>query len=176
MAVVEVRETGGRKQAPAVLVVDDDAACREAVCNTLKQAGYVALEACDGKHALRILLANEMPEPTVILLDIWLPVMSGPDLLKVLRTYHRLSRIPVILTSGGPPYSCDSTMEAAWLAKPFEEDLLLSVVRECCAAVEERLVSERTEGWLSDRDAERPADNRPACEIERLDLRRPARR
>jgi DNA-binding response OmpR family regulator len=113
-----------------VLVVEDDADCRENICNTLKDGGYAALEAVDGAHALRLLLADDKPEPMVIVLDLGLPIMSGPELLKVLKSYYRLSRIPVILTSAGPRYVGDVAANSAWLPKPFAEENLLALVNE----------------------------------------------
>ena len=49
----------------------------------------VVFEADDGEKALELLLAGETRQPTVILLDLRLPVMSGPDLLNVLKCCHR---------------------------------------------------------------------------------------
>jgi CheY-like chemotaxis protein len=140
------QETGKRRRTPVVLVVEDDVNCRDAIRETLKTAGYIVLEASDGASALQILLADETPQPAVIVLDLWLPVMSGPELLKVLRGYHRLSRIPVILTSAGPPYRSDVIAEATWLAKPFDGEQLLSLVRECCAGAEASIDTKRTAG------------------------------
>lgn len=139
MSAAELQEPDKRTRAPVVLVVEDDLAYRRSVRDMLMHAGYVVLEAGDGTHALRMLLADEMPQPTVILLDLWLPVMSGHEFLKVLTAYHWLCRIPVILMSAGPPYRSDVSTEAAWIAKPFSEELLLSLIGECCAAEEERL-------------------------------------
>src|ERR1041385_478149 len=93
---------GRRQRTSVVLVVEDDADCREMICGTLKEAGYAVFEAEDGAQALRLLLAEDTPQPAVIVLDLRLPVMSGPELLKVLKSYYRLAQIPVILTSAGP--------------------------------------------------------------------------
>jgi DNA-binding response OmpR family regulator len=114
-----------------VLVVEDDPDCREMICGTLKDAGYAVLEADDGAKALGILLTENAPRPTVIVLDLGLPTMSGPELLKVLRSYHRFSQIPVILTSAGPRY-IDGRNEAGWLPKPFDAEHLLALVNERC--------------------------------------------
>jgi len=129
-------QTGRRRRARMVLVVEDDVDCREIICNTLKEAGYAVFEADDGAQALRFLLADNTPEPMVIVLDLWLPTMSGPELLKVLKSYHRLSRIPVILTSAGPRYVAESTANTAWLPKPFEDERLIALVNEHCGANE----------------------------------------
>jgi len=129
-----------------VLVVEDDVDCRENICNTLKEAGYAALEAVDGAHALSLLLAVGTPEPMVIVLDLGLPIMSGPELLRVLKSYHRLSRIPVILTSAGPRYVADVTANAGWLPKPFDVDTLVALVNEHSGMAKPPLDSEGMAG------------------------------
>lgn len=129
-------QTGRRRRARMVLVVEDDVDCRENICNTLKDAGYAPLEAVDGAHALSLLLAVGTPEPRVIILDLGLPIMSGPELLRVLKSYHRLSQIPVILTSAGPRYIADVAANAAWLPKPFDDERLLALVNERCGISE----------------------------------------
>lgn len=121
-----------------VLVVEDDPDCRELMCSVLRSAGYVVREAADGAQALLMLLPENSPEPAVIVLDLWLPVMTGPELIKVLKSYHRLSRIPIILTSGGPRYLTDVDGDAAWLPKPPDPRRMLELVAERCQARTER--------------------------------------
>jgi DNA-binding response OmpR family regulator len=125
-----LRSTEESRHAPVVLVVEDDADCLETICDTLRDASYVVRAAQDGEEALRLLLASEPPEPTVIVLDLWLPGMSGQDFLKRLKSHERLSRIPVIVTSAGRPNGADSSKEAIWLAKPFAAERLVAAVKE----------------------------------------------
>lgn len=125
-------QDGRRRRVPAVLVVEDDIACRDAIAVTLREAGYVVIEAGDGVEALRLLLANETPKPMVIVLDLRMPNMSGPELLKIMKSYHRLSQIPVILTSAGPAYRLEDSPEMGWLKKPFDAERLVSLVTERC--------------------------------------------
>jgi len=132
MDAPDSRDTSRRRRVPAVLVVEDDVACRDEISTTLKEAGYIVFEAGDGREALELLLASKTPKPLVIVLDVRLPVMSGPELLKVLRGYHRFSEIPVILTSAWPAYRFDASGEAGWLAKPFDAERLVALVTERC--------------------------------------------
>ena len=116
-----------------VLVVEHDAGCRKIMCAALKSAGYVVFEAGDGAEAWRLLLADGVPEPLVIVLDLRVPNISGTELLNLLKGYHRLSRIPVILTSAGPrPYRSDLDTRAAWLDQPFDTERLVELVIERC--------------------------------------------
>lgn len=132
MPAPDSQDGSRRRRVPAVLVVEDDVACREAISATLKEAGYVVIEAGDGAEALRMLLGNQMPTPMVIVLDLRMPIMSGPEFLKIVKGYHRLSQIPVILTSAGPAYRLEASPEMGWLAKPFDAERLVALVTERC--------------------------------------------
>jgi CheY-like chemotaxis protein len=102
---MENRGSGRRKLAPVVLVVDDDEGCRDEVRQVLENAAYVVLVAADGEEALQLLLPDQAPVPTVILLDIWLPGMTGTEVLRIIRAHDKLARIPVILTSASHEFA-----------------------------------------------------------------------
>jgi CheY-like chemotaxis protein len=127
------RGSGTHRRARVVLVVEDDDGCRDEVCGALQNAGYAVLEAADGEQALKVLLSDQMPEPAVIVLDMWLPRMTGQDLLRVIRNYHRLARIPLVLTSASEMFA-DYAMakHAGWLPKPFDAEALLAQVNQRC--------------------------------------------
>lgn len=125
--------TGRRKRARLVLVVEDDDGCRDEVRGVLLNAGYAVLEAADGEQALQVLLSDEKPEPMVIVLDMWLPRMTGQELLRVLRNYHRLARIPLVLTSASHAFADYAEVKnAGWLPKPFDAKALLAEVSQRC--------------------------------------------
>lgn len=134
---MENRGSGKRMRAPVVLIVDDDEGCRYEVRQVLENAAYAVLEAADGEEALRLLLSAQTPVPTVILLDIWLPGMTGPEVLRTVRAHDRFARIPVIFTSASHEfagYAADSATEAGWIAKPFDSATLLAEVAKRCGA------------------------------------------
>ena len=127
--------SGKRRRARVVLVVEDDDGCRDEVRQILESADYVVLEAADGEQALRLLLSDRTPEPMVIMLDIWLPGMTGPELLRLLRSNERLARIPVILTSAShafADYVRINATEAGWMPKPFDSETLLAEIGKRC--------------------------------------------
>ena len=78
-----------------VLVVEDDPNTLESVRDILLRAGYGVDTATTGRDALGRLLDEKQPE--VIVLDIRMPVMDGRQFLTVVRAYHRLASIPVIV-------------------------------------------------------------------------------
>jgi CheY-like chemotaxis protein len=77
-----------------VLLVDDSKFLRIATERALCKAGYEVSTAADGEEALRI--ANDQL-PDIILLDMMLPKISGPDVLKALKANPATKDIPVIV-------------------------------------------------------------------------------
>lgn len=73
-----------------VLVVDDHADTRDLVCALLRIEGYRVSEAENGKVALELLIADAETVPSLIILDLEMPVMTGWEFLVLIRNYHRL--------------------------------------------------------------------------------------
>jgi signal transduction histidine kinase len=131
-----------------VLVVDDDKHIREILSFNVKRMGLDTLEAVNGRDALETLLHNEVD---VILADVWMPEMSGIDLLRWVKE-HR-PETPVALISGQA--TLDTTIDAlnvgafAYLLKPVQAEQIREVVRRGLAKVDEieatRAMSRRLE-------------------------------
>jgi CheY-like chemotaxis protein len=79
-----------------ILVIDDSRFQRMASQRALARAGYDTMGAANGELGLKI--AREQT-PDVILLDMLLPAMSGPDVLRALKQNPITSNIPVIVFS-----------------------------------------------------------------------------
>src|SRR6185369_1094537 len=93
--------------AQIVLVVDDSVEQRTALGQWLEEDGYEAWMAQDGSDALRLLeCARE--KPSLILLDIQMPVMDGVRFRKAQLQDAGLALIPVVLIS-----SCDDLVQRA---------------------------------------------------------------
>lgn len=80
-----------------ILLVEDSKFLRVSTERALTGAGYEVICAIDGEQALK--LARESP-PGLILLDMMLPKMSGPDVLKKLKEDPATAAIPVMVLSG----------------------------------------------------------------------------
>ncbi|HTC46703.1 MAG TPA: response regulator [Candidatus Aquilonibacter sp.] len=80
-----------------ILLVEDSKFLRLATERALTRAGYEMSSAVDGDEALR--LAHEKM-PDLILLDMLLPKMSGPDVLKALKADPATKAIPVVVMTG----------------------------------------------------------------------------
>lgn len=77
-----------------ILVVEDSKFLRAATERALTSAGYEVIPAGDGEQGL--VLAREHA-PALILLDVMLPKMSGPDVLKALKKDPATAAIPVMM-------------------------------------------------------------------------------
>jgi PAS domain S-box-containing protein len=114
-----------------ILIAEDDTRIRELICEVLRQSGYTVLEARNGKEALA--LANKYPHPIHLLLsDVVMPQLSGPDLAKQLSVLR--PDIKVLFISGytdGELASYRNTSHSIpLLQKPFLPETLARRIRE----------------------------------------------
>ncbi len=82
-----------------VLLVEDDDAFRIFCRVALEAAGHEVMEARDGTVAVERALRDR---PEIVVLDLWLPGLTGSGVLRVLRANRRLDRVPVLVLSGVP--------------------------------------------------------------------------
>ena len=80
-----------------ILLVDDSKFLRLATERALARAGYEVSTAVDGENALQ--MAREK-RPDLILLDMLLPKMTGPDVLKALKKDPETASIAVVVLTG----------------------------------------------------------------------------
>ena len=83
-----------------ILLVEDSKFVRMATERALARAGYEVLTAADGQSAL---VAAEAQKPDLILLDMLLPKITGPDVLKTLKRNPATAQIAVVVLSGLSP-------------------------------------------------------------------------
>jgi CheY-like chemotaxis protein len=115
--------------------VDDDAVTREGLRSILEREGYRVALTANGNDALHYLEFN--PTPSLILLDMLMPLMDGWDFMASLRLRADWSGIPVIITTGmgiASPDWASSMGAAALLKKPYDEKDLLRPIRRLSLA------------------------------------------
>src|SRR5258708_4777622 len=117
---------------PKILVVEDDADLREMLCAFLQGRGYPTVAASNGQEALSRL--DDVPDLSLILLDLMMPVMSGWQFRALQRAHQRYGTLPVIALTAHH----QANRESEWLgidgvlAKPFSLDDMLTVVERHC--------------------------------------------
>jgi CheY-like chemotaxis protein len=109
-----------------VLVVDDDEATREAICEALEADGWDTVTAGNGLGALTVLATIRVD---VMLLDLMMPAMSGWELLEVVSGDRTLRHIPIVVASASPA-ALEGLPVAAFLRKPFLARDLLGAVQQ----------------------------------------------
>lgn len=113
-----------------LLVVEDDDDYRKVLSETLEEAGYSVESAIHGLDALTRLRSGL--KPTVILLDLMMPVMDGWSFVAALKDDTSLASIPVIATTGaGDRVLYSAPVSAAYLNKPINREQLLATINLC---------------------------------------------
>jgi two-component system cell cycle sensor histidine kinase/response regulator CckA len=123
--------SGTSRSKETILVLDDQAGVRSAVREILQLAGYLVLEASSGEEALRICTGHEGPIH-LLLTDVGLPVMSGPEAARRLARLRPKMRVLYMSGYSDNALICHAVVEqgVAFLQKPFTPDALAHKVRE----------------------------------------------
>lgn len=117
---------------PPILVVDDDAFFRTFCSEALRQAGYAVLSASSGREALEVI---DRELPALVLTDIFMPEMTGMELLESVKARH--PAVDVVIMTGYA--SIDTAIQALkrgardYLRKPFAAEELAVVVESTLA-------------------------------------------
>jgi len=104
-----------------MLVADDDPAILRLIATILEKEDYTVVAVRDGREAYKILQTDA--NFTAAILDVIMPHISGPELVRYMKTEERLKHIPVMMMTAeqDPKLSSDSFSAGAmvFLPKPF---------------------------------------------------------
>jgi CheY-like chemotaxis protein len=113
-----------------LLIVEDDAIAREGLGGILRREGYDVILTADGEEALACLRSD--PRPTLILLDMLMPVLDGWHFLQQMHA-EDMPRIPILVMTAtvlsrqwAEDHGC-----CGFLKKPLDPDALLAEIRRC---------------------------------------------
>ncbi len=111
-----------------ILVVEDDADCRGLVKHRLERGGHAAQEAATGEGALRLLSKSEYD---LVILDIYLPGISGWEVANRIAADPETSHLPVLFLSVSERDEAPQDVRIkGWLSKPFTSRDLIQAVEE----------------------------------------------
>jgi CheY-like chemotaxis protein len=126
---VAVGKRSGTRQRPRAIVVDDDRDNRDLYAEYLRHAGWFVVEAMNGADAIAAAIASP---PSVIVMDVLMPVLGGIEATRRLKADPRTRHVPVlVLTSSIEKWKvaaeagCD-----AYLEKPCLPYKLLEIVEQ----------------------------------------------
>lgn len=118
-------------KAHSILLVEDDDFIRQEISEALEDEGYQVSTAAHGKEALAILADGT--RPSVVLLDLMMPVMNGWEFLKAFKKEDRFTGIPVVILSAFADRATIIGGDAiSVLRKPINLNALFSVLDEHC--------------------------------------------
>lgn len=113
---------------PHILLAEDDADTREILQLILHRAGFRVSLAGDSSEVLQLVAANHID---VLLLDNWMPGMTGIELCRQIRSFNQT--IPILFCSGAVTEADKKAGFAAgaqgYIAKPFDPDDLTNILR-----------------------------------------------
>jgi CheY-like chemotaxis protein len=112
-----------------LLIVDDDAALAEGLCEVLEEEGFACWPAADANEALRRLHCESNP-PDFILADLRMPGMAAFELLRIVRTTPGWSQVAFVLMTAGIEDDVPLGIPVdGLLLKPFGIEQLLHALR-----------------------------------------------
>lgn len=118
---------------PFILLVEDEPAVQRVTCQYLEEAGFACRAAGTASAAMEILATA--PAPDLLILDIRLPDLPGPEL--ALRIHSRYPRAPVLFISGWVDGLANpgklQALQWGFLQKPFTGEVLLEATRRLLA-------------------------------------------
>lgn len=114
-----------------VLIVEDEPAIAMVLTELLADEGYDVISELDGLSGLNRI--REEPRPDVVLIDLFMPRLSGREVLERMRSDPEIAAIPVMLITGAVPDENDFPPKGSYqamLSKPFDLQDVLNHVRE----------------------------------------------
>ncbi|WP_316797701.1 response regulator [Pedobacter frigidisoli] len=111
-----------------ILICDDDEGILDMLELILEDTGYTIIPE---KNSLNIKHLIENQSPDLILLDLWMPVLSGDQVLRTLRKNPETMHLPVIVISAsreGKQIAAEAGA-SAFISKPFDFDELIGTIK-----------------------------------------------
>jgi len=109
-----------------VLIVDDEFDIVDVLGDLLTAEGYEIVTAANGREGLSRL--RDAPID-LVLLDCMMPVVDGPEMLRLMREDERLLHVPVVMMSAAEMrHRIQALGCSAFLKKPFDLNTLLETV------------------------------------------------
>jgi two-component system, response regulator FlrC len=117
----------------SVLIVEDDPALREALVDTLRAAGLMALAAADSSSALQLLASEEI---ALVISDVQMPGANGYELLASIKRMRPYLPVVLMTAYGTVAQAVAAMREGAtdYIVKPFDAQALIDMARRQLAA------------------------------------------
>lgn len=110
-----------------IMVCDDDQGILDVLQMLLESEGFTVFTEINSTNLIKQI---QIDEPDLILLDLWMPLLSGDQVLKAIRNTQAVQDIPVIVLSAsvdGDDIAADAGAND-FVAKPFDLDDIVSKI------------------------------------------------
>lgn len=144
---------------PRILIVDDEVAQMQALCDTLRDHGYETTGFTEGRAALEALRRVRFD---LLLADLMMPGMDGIALLHAAQQADR-DLVGIIMTGEGTITSAVAAMKTGaldYILKPFKLSAILPVLARALAVRDLRIANAELERSVRERTAELEAANK----------------
>ncbi len=113
-----------------ILIIDDSPFMRLILKKIFKKEDYQFLESPGGLEAYEL---YKQENPDCVLLDIVMPKVQGPEILKKIKKYDPKAKIIMITAVGRENVmeKCADLGAIDYITKPFEEDRVREAVEQC---------------------------------------------
>jgi CheY-like chemotaxis protein len=116
-------------KAQKILIVEDNFDIRSTLVEILNLEGHPTIEASNGAVALQYIKNDKNPKPSMVLLDMMMPVMDGRAFLDALKEDPKNALVPVIIISAVAD-KVDTSGANECLGKPMDINDLLNVIEK----------------------------------------------
>lgn len=112
----------------SVLIVDDEHDILLAAEILLEDEGYEVRIARNGREALERMAEKR---PDVVLMDVMMPVLTGPETVRRMKADPEYAKIPIIMMSAvKPSFERDEVPWDLFLRKPFDIDAVIGAIQK----------------------------------------------
>jgi len=114
-----------------ILVIDDEQGIRDLFQYLLEPLGYQVFTACDGLEGIEMVKKNEFD---IIFLDVHMPKMQGPEVLKIIKEIKPKQIVIIFSSSSDPDYLFESKAKElgayTCLYKPVDVNEILDIINK----------------------------------------------
>jgi len=119
----------------SILIVEDDKDVAHIIKDVIDAQGYRGIVVTNGRDALGVL---EEERPALMLIDLFMPVMSGAELLKIIKRNPQLADIPRVIMTAANDQMIGVREDVPVLYKPVDFEALTRLLHQFCGPARAR--------------------------------------
>jgi CheY-like chemotaxis protein len=128
-------KTAAKPTVTSILIVEDDRDVSQIIKDVIEAQGYRAITVTNGRDALGVL---EEERPALMLIDLFMPVMSGAELLKAIKRNPQLADIPRVIMTAANDQMIGVREDLPVLYKPVDFEALTRLLQQFCGPARAR--------------------------------------